>query len=438
MRKDDRIDTAGIRATRAWTDADPGAISGTRGWPPGEGTATPARPEGSQGTRPFPGFDPAAAPPFDAEPLRNASLQSGAFVAGRYRVERNLGLGGGESEIYLCLDEHLPAEHRDRQVVLKLYKTSLAPKKEVLDAIRNLSHPDLIRVLDLGVWADGRFFEVLEYCRGGSMADTMPYPVGDLVDALDQIVNALDYCHHQLGIIHRDIKPNNLLFRDASRTDLVLTDFGISSYLRQWQKGGLDRTHTSTAGRHTLDYAAPELFGQDEVSPKTDYYGLGITLIHLLTGRSPFEGLREETVVLRHVSNQIPLPEHLDQRLELLLRGLTQRTPENRWGYRQIRQWRQGTEILDDQGRPWIHRPHLDRPFPYFTRAKTPAELAHCLDQFDAARRMASHHISYWVAEFDPALAEEIEKLEKTVEKNPALAVKKLGWLLDPELPLTL
>lgn len=361
-------------------------------------------------------------------------LQPGAFVKERYRILSHLAEHGGESELYLCEDEHLPDTHPDRQVVLKLYKPSLAPKQEVLNAIRNLAHPDLIRILDKGTWYE-RFYEVLEYCRGGSMADAMPYRLEALLGGLDQIVAGLDYCHCQ-GIIHRDVKPNNLLYRDPARTDLVLADFGISSYLRKWQDGGPDRTRTGSAGRHTLDYTAPELFGQDEVSPKTDYYGLGITLMHLLTGHSPFEGWRDEQVIAAHVSNTIPLPTGIDAKFGHLLRGLTQRKPENRWGIGQFRQWRDGKAVTNDQGRPWQHQAYVERPYPYYKQATTLTELARSLDQFDAARRLVDGSIRHWVADFDDTLADRIAELEKTVEKNPALAVKRLGWLLDPDLPL--
>lgn len=427
MSRNDDSDRTKVTGTRVWSNTTHHDVPGTR-----------AAPESRQGMD-WIGKD-------SAQPTRQYSdtgavgqnfahaLQPGTFVDERYRIEKNLAANGGESELYLCRDEHLPGTHPDHQVVLKIYKPTLAPKQEVLNAIRNIAHPDLIRILDKGTWNE-RFYEVLEYCRGGSMADCMPYPINALPGALDQIVAGLDYCHSQ-GIIHRDVKPNNLLYRDTARTDLVLTDFGISSYLRKWQVGGPDRTRTDSAGRHTLDYTAPELFGQDEVSPKTDYYGLGITLMHLLTGRSPFAGWRDEQVIAAHVSNSIPMPNGLDAAFAQLLRGLTQRKPENRWGIGQFRQWRDGKAVTNDQGRPWQHQAYVERPFPYYKTATSLAGLASSLDQFDAARRLVDGSIRHWVADFDDALADKIAELEKTVEKNPGLAVKRLGWLLDPDLPL--
>lgn len=438
MSSNDRNNDDRVRGTRTWTDSTRNASSGTRPWTGATQAEPPTASHGPRPTRPFPGHDNTAPETLQGVSGGYTNLESGAFVAERYRVLETCGQIGNESEIYLCADEHLPAEHPDRHVVLKLYKTSYAPKQEVLDAIRNLSHPDLIRVLDIGDW-NQRFFEVLEYCHGGSMADAMPYSPSALLEHLDHIVSGLDFCH-SLGIIHRDIKPNNLLFRDADRTDVVLTDFGISSYLRKWQDGGPDHTRTTSAGRHTPDYAAPELFSNDEVSPKTDYYSLGITLIHLLTGRSPFYGLREDAVIAAHVHNRVNFPDALDPKLHQLLLGLTQHQPNNRWGQRQYAQWRSGNDIIADNDRPWQHRPCIvgAPPFPYFPQATNPTELARDLHLFDAAKHLATGGISNWVAYFDTDLADRVRELEDNVDRNPTLTVKKLGWLLDPDLPLVI
>ena len=421
-------------------------VPGTKVWPDETGRAADPddrptqrptqvyRDNGAQGTMPFD----------EAQPLRGArweraNLDPDTFVRERYRVERDLGLGGGESEIYLCQDEHLPSNHADRQVVLKLYRTDLAPKPEVRDVISNLKSPNLIRILNMGIW-DGRFFEVLEYCRGGSMADHMPYTTEALMDVLDQIVEGLDYCHQQ-GIIHRDIKPTNLLFRDAARTDMVITDFGISSYLRKWQEGGPDRTHTQTARRHTLDYAAPELFSDEEVSRKTDYYALGITVVHLLDGQSPVAGWNMERIIAAHTQNQVPIPKSLQPKAKRLVVGLTQRDPENRWGLSQYQQWRNDETVTDEQGRPWQHRSvNLagHRPFAYYKKATSLEDLAHSLDQFDAKRHLVNGNIRHWVAEFDTRVADEIEKLEKSVERDPDRAIRKLRYLLDKNIGLVI
>lgn len=429
-------------------------------------------PQGQRGTTAMPGNIPSTRPapsrqapkdptPGNIEPTRPAeprtptafgagaglggsfTLAPDTYVGERYRVIRELGTGGGESEIFLCEDTGVPEDHRDRQVVLKLYRLDHQPKQEVLKPLLSLDHADLIRILDLGQWS-GRAYEVLEYCRGGTMADAMPYQPAALLDALDQIVNGLDYCHAQ-GIVHRDIKPNNLLWRDAARTDLVLTDFGISSYLRKWQDGGgPDHTRTASAARLTPHYAAPELFSNDEIGFKTDWYSLGITLIHLLTGEQPFGGLRPDAVIVAHLHNRIPLPEGLDPMLHRLMQGLTQLDPKNRWGLTQIQQWQElragkrTAPVENDLGRPWQHQPYTGAipPFQYCKSAANPVELARQLNRFDAARRLANGDIRRWIANFDEPLADRIEELESDVERNPRLAVETLGWFLDRTLPL--
>jgi serine/threonine protein kinase len=357
-------------------------------------------------------------------------LRAGNQIADRYRVQAGpLGGISGEAEIYRCLDERTGS-----QVVVKLYRHDMAPKQEVLKGLLGLNHPDIVSIKDYGSWT-GRFYEAMEYCEGGSMADVMPLSEQQLRRHIGQIINGLRYCHRQ-GIIHRDIKPNNLFFRDAARNESVLGDFGISSMLDPGNEGV---RVTQTAANLTLDYAAPELLDGHKVGPKTDYYSLGVTLIHLLLGYSPFRNMSNTDILVAHLRGRIDYPQQLSAGFERLLRGLLQISPDNRWAYRQVHAWLQGQAVVRDDGSAWSEQkpPTTNAGYPGYPQAQTPQQLAHSLDHFDAARQLFRGDIRRWLFDHHhAALAECVEEIEENYTGDPQTGLQKLRFLLDPALPL--
>lgn len=364
-------------------------------------------------------------------PAVSGSLKRDELVAGRYRVLAGP-LGGvtGEAEVYRCRDENLRQE-----VALKLYRAQAQPKESVIRQLEGLDHPHVLRLISHGSWI-GRFFEVSELCRGGVMADAMPYSEAALEAFLPAILQGLDFCHRQ-GIVHRDLKPNNLFFRDAQRKELLIGDFGISSYLDRREAAVRE---TRTAANLTLDYAAPEMLDGHEVGAKTDYYALGITLLHLLAGRSPFHGLSPNDILVAHLRGRVALPDSLSGRFRDLLRGLTLGNPQARWGLGQITAWLKGEDVAVESGPvAWSTTAREGTPYPGHPQARTPAELAACLHEFDAFRQLARGDIRRWVFDhFDHRMADRIELLEVGGTDRPELVVRKLQWVLDPASPLEL
>lgn len=367
------------------------------------------------------------------EPTRKAAipgLDRGEMIAGRYRVLAGpVGFAGGEAEVHQCRDEQT-----GDTVAVKLYHlVGAQPKAAVLAALLALDHPHIVRLRDHGQWRN-RFFEVMDYCLGGTLGDIAPISENDLPGYLSQILDGLAYCHSR-GIIHRDLKPSNLLFRDLSRTEVALTDFGISSALEIPHDG---EQLTKTRAR-TIDYAAPELFGTPRVGTKTDYYALGITLMHLLTGRSPFADQHDEAIMLAHIQGRLPECTAASERSRLLLQGLTQHDPANRWGDRQIRAWLARETVRDDRGRPWRARPPqlFARPYPGCAAATTPQELAGRLADFDVETHLFRRsYLRDWLGQFDTELAEQAEAIGESYTDRPRVGVFKLKYLLDPDQPL--
>ena len=356
------------------------------------------------------------------------TLSSGELVDDRFRVEEGpLGMTTGEADIFRCTDTRT-----GEPVALKLYRENISPKQDILNTLMNIRHPDIITLKGYGIWA-GHFYEVMDYCAGGSLADYMPVEETEARTWLVEIVNGLQYLHGQ-GIIHRDIKPNNIFFRKPNKEDLVIGDFGVSSILESNEK--VRRTATGTF--FTLDYAAPELIDGKEVSAKTDYYALGITLIHLVEGKSPFVGMDKNTILGCHFRGNVPRPKVASEEFRKLLNGLLRVVPESRWGYRQILDWLEGRPIFTDDGLPDRDDVYVGRRVPYrsLPEITTPIEMAQRLYDFDAARDLQRGYVSQWAMFFDTELGRRIAQLEEEFADNPDLAVFQLRYSLDPTLPL--
>jgi len=139
--------------------------------------------------------------------LSRLGIGPGDLLADRYLVEQGpLAPITGEAEIFRAMDRLA-----DEEVIIKFYLPNVVPKKEVLDRLLNLNHPHIVSLRGYGEWK-GRFFEVMEVCKGGSLAGLAPYTEDQLREYLRQIITAMKYCHDQ-GIIHRDIKPDNIFFK---------------------------------------------------------------------------------------------------------------------------------------------------------------------------------------------------------------------------------
>ena len=209
---------------------------------------------------------------------------SAAVVADRYRVERTLGRGG-MARVELARDVEL-----DRLVAVKVLADTLSSDPELRERFvregrlaARLSHPNVVGVLDAGE-VDGLPFIVMEYVEGETLADVLrregrqPWEraVGLAVQALDGLEHA-----HAAGLVHRDVKPGNLLLRRDGQ--LKIGDFGIA---RAVESVGLTKTGTILG---TAAYLAPEQARGEHVGPAADVYGIAAVLYELLTGRPPRE-----------------------------------------------------------------------------------------------------------------------------------------------------
>ncbi|WP_304941281.1 MULTISPECIES: serine/threonine-protein kinase [unclassified Tsukamurella] len=253
------------------------------------------------------------------------SMQAGAEFAG-FRVVRRLG-AGGMGEVYLVAHPRLP-----REEALKILPQDLSTDESYrvrfnreADLAATLFHPNIVGVHDRGE-ADGKLWLSMDYVAGvdldALLRDRHPrgLPVADVVSVITQVASALDHAHGK-GLIHRDVKPANILLAESGADAggrVLLADFGIAR--RMDDDAGLTATNTAVG---TVTYAAPEQLADEAVDGRTDQYALAATALTLLTGRSPFAGTTPGAVISRKMRGEVPRAADTDPRLAPLDRALS-------------------------------------------------------------------------------------------------------------------
>jgi eukaryotic-like serine/threonine-protein kinase len=225
----------------------------------------------------------------------------GTILNGRYRLEARIGTGG-MSSVYRAIDETL-----ERPVAIKLMNREIATDSDQLErfrrearAVAQLSHPHIVGVIDYGE-DQGRPYIVLEYVEGETLKERIrrngELDVSEAVAYAIEIARALG-CAHARHIVHRDVKPQNVLIDEEGSAKV--TDFGIAR--------SLDDDGLTADGRvlGTTDYVSPEQALGHDVSGQSDLYSLGIVLYEMLTGSVPFRGENQVAVAMKHVREELP------------------------------------------------------------------------------------------------------------------------------------
>ncbi|HXV33714.1 MAG TPA: protein kinase [Gaiellaceae bacterium] len=259
-------------------------------------------------------------------------MHVGELIVGRYELEELVG-EGGMSTVYRAYDTVL-----ERRVAIKILHEHFSRDPEYVErfrrearAIARLAHPNVVTVIDRGEW-EGRQFIVFEHVAGENVKAVIvregPLPVDRALSLACQIARALAFAH-ELGIVHRDVKPHNVLL-DGTGTAKV-TDFGIARALDA--DDGLTATGTVLG---TGQYLSPEQANGERGDERSDQYSLGVVTFELLTGEVPYSGDNLMALALRHVKDPVPsvrrlrpeVPECVDA---VVARAMAKR-PEDRFG----------------------------------------------------------------------------------------------------------
>jgi eukaryotic-like serine/threonine-protein kinase len=261
------------------------------------------------------------------------SQQGPVIFNGRYELHRRLGRGG-MAEVYLARDQML-----DRPVAVKVLFPALATDPGFVERFRReaqraaaLNHPNIVSVYDWGE-ANGTYFIVMEYVEGESLAETIHTEKRVHPDRAAEIASdvaaALAFAHRN-GVIHRDVKPGNVLIdREGA---VKVADFGIARAISDASDQNLTKTG-SVMG--TATYFSPEQARGAQLDPRSDLYSLGCVLYEMITGHPPFAGENAVAIAYKHVQEQPVPPRRIDpaipETLEAIVLKCLAKNPANRY-----------------------------------------------------------------------------------------------------------
>lgn len=262
-----------------------------------------------------------------------------ASLGDAYRLDRELG-GGGMSRVFVAQEGAL-----DRRVVVKVLPPELTGslsierfQREIRLAAR-VHHPHIVPVLLVGQ-ADGLLYYTMPYIEGESLREQLEregtLPDADVIRIMRDVADALAHAH-ALGVIHRDIKPDNILL---VRHHALVTDFGVAKALRQSRQGeerrGRARTPSAGIALGTPAYMAPEQAAADPtIDHRADIYALGCVAYEMLTGKPPFSGRSPQKILAAQVAER-PVPVSLvrpdaSPALEAIVMRCLEKNPDHRW-----------------------------------------------------------------------------------------------------------
>ena len=273
----------------------------------------------------------------------------GIKVLDHYSIIAKLQTQSGEAAIYLAMPDHNASEAHNisinAPVVIKVYRRKNAVSHEVLERLSKLKSPSIVEIIDYGDYNGYPCIVLPQFVKHSLQGCKLSFEqIRDIV--VPDVINGLKYLHSQ-GIIHRDIKPGNMMVtNDGNHIQII--DFGISELLETGDSVVMSKTG------FTRDYCAPEALNGSWVE-ESDYYSLGISLYEIFKGDTPFGKniSAEEHAAMQSVSN-IPFTDDFPKALVNLIKGLTYKdisnrndlsNPNRRWTWREVEKWCKGESL---------------------------------------------------------------------------------------------
>ena len=267
-----------------------------------------------------------------------ALVRDGATILDKYVVTRQLEVASGEADLYLCSCDGV-------QYVAKIYKRQFAIKQEVIDALLKIDSPYVAKLYETGSH-NGFPVEILPYYENGSLQGKT-FSEDELVRGIIPNINEGLHAIHSAGIIHKDLKPSNIMLNSDGETVSII-DFGISSAVEG------NNTILVTKTGMTPEYSAPETF-KNIFYEGSDYYSFGITLFELFCGYTPYANMQPEEIEQYVSVQRIPFPENMTPLMQDFISALTyydisyrknKTNPNRRWTYEEVCKWLDGEPLV--------------------------------------------------------------------------------------------
>jgi hypothetical protein len=268
----------------------------------------------------------------------SSSIAEGTVICEKYKVQSQLEVSSGEADLFLCSDG-------SRQYVAKVYKRRFAIKQEVIDALLKIDSPYVARLYEAGSF-NGYPVEILPYYERGSLQGRT-FTEDEIVRRIIPNINEGLHAIHEAGIIHKDLKPSNIMMNSDGETVSII-DFGISSIIED------GNTVLVTKTGMTPEYSAPETF-KNLFLRESDYYSFGITLFELFCGYTPYANMQPEEIEQYVSVQRIPYPDEMSPLLQDFISALTyydisnrsnKNNPNRRWTYEEVKKWLEGEPLV--------------------------------------------------------------------------------------------
>ena len=355
-----------------------------------------------------------------------------------YRVIKPLSLTSGEAQVFLVEDSI------GNKRVLKLYYKGSSPVTSILEKVKSASQANLLFKEYLHGPFEDRYYELMEFYDGDTLENL---DVRKREDAIFPFIKSMaiciDFCH-QLGFIHRDVKPSNFIFKDRDKAILLLGDFGIAV---EHDKNGecvADMARTKT-------FAAPEVYlntgdGRAKFSTKSDFYSLGMIIIFLWMGRDQFTHFEKENelqLATMKTYGNFPIPANMPSRLFSLVKALIEPNPSNRAGFKEVEGWLEGKDPFADTSQ--CPEKDQQKQFEIIIDGKrnlvahSPKELANIMytNADLAISYLYKGRITQWLEDNRrPEIAIEMERIKEDLyPMNTSAGLEAACYILDPSIP---
>lgn len=361
-----------------------------------------------------------------------SEISAGTVLSGGYEIIGSLSVVSGEADLYIC-------EKNGENYVAKFYKRKQAVKSEVIEKLKHINSPYVASPIESAIYGE-RTYEILPYYKNGSLQGKI-FSFKELKENIIPCVNEALNILHQNDIIHKDLKPSNIMLLDDNKSVAVI-DFGISSVVKDGNSILLTKTGL------TLEYSAPEAL-KGVFSAESDYYSFGITLYELFCGQTPYKNMTNDEILQLTSVQRIPFPKNIPDELKDLISALTynditnrkdKNNPDRRWIYKEVCNWCNGVEQAIPGRR--IDTTSSQHIMPYRFLGKNYDDLPSLVKAFaenweDGKKQLYRGIMTEFFKGVNPEIAGYCMDAEEAISKNENLGditYLNLLYKIDPKL----